>query len=128
MPAMRRPVTVLVALAWATVPSGCPDWSRPDPALKRVVEPAPVRPAAPETTTAMTVAPQPVDIGALRDGVRRLRESPAQPGALAELERLESMGFDLLEGGPAEEQAEAEALLQELSDLRAELVDDRRDR
>lgn len=123
MPPMRRPVTFSLALAWATVLSGCPDWSRPDPALRRAVEPAPVAPAGPEMTT--TVAPQPVDIGALRDGVRRLRDDPAQSGALEELERLESLGFDLLEGGSTTEQAEAEALLQELSDLRAELVDRR---
>lgn len=112
---------VLVALAWAAVLSGCPEWSRPDPALKRVVEPAPVRPQPPEVTT--TVAPQAADVGALRDGVRALRENPAQQGALEQLERLESLGFDLLERGSATEQTEAEALLQELSDLRVELVE-----
>jgi len=82
---MRRPVMVLVALAWAAVLSGCPAWSRPDPALKREVVPAPVTPPTPE--------------------------------------RLHTLGSDLLYVGSETEQAEVEALLQELSDLRAELVD-----
>ncbi|MCO5168460.1 MAG: hypothetical protein M9894_19135 [Planctomycetes bacterium] len=131
---MRRGVTILLAVLWGLALPGCPDWSRPDPALRRpgpgdgggggVADEAPARAPAPRLP-----ATSPSDVGApagldeLRAGVARLRETLGEADALRRLERLESLGFDLLERGRADEQAEAEALLQELSDLRLEVVD-----
>lgn len=140
MPAMRRGVTVLLVALCGAALTGCPDWSRPDPALRRRAaddgaspSTSPTSPTSPATPTSPTAggAQAPArgqgttaaGLEDLRAGVARLRESLGEPDALRRLERLETLGFDLLERGRADEQAEVEALLQELSDLRLEVVD-----
>lgn len=140
---MQPGVTVLFAAVCLAL-SGCPDWSRPDPALSSRAQgaPAPVEPQARSTRDGGGdgggrdgaqvrpggVAAGPTDAGpltldGLREGVRHLRATTGAADALARLELLESAGFDLLERGTADEQAAAEALLLELSDLRVEVVD-----
>jgi hypothetical protein len=109
----------LLALALALALTGCPEWSRPDPRARRAAAP---EPPTTVTETKVEATPAPVGLAGLRDGVRRLREAPATSDRLADLERLETLGFDLLERGTEAEQREAEALLQELGDLRVQVV------
>lgn len=109
---------------------GCPDWSRPDPRLRTAsgARPAPAdRPvAAPAEPTARDRGPpaavEATGLGALRDGVAALRSSLDGADALERLERLEGLGWNLLERGTPDEQREAEALLEQLTELRVELV------
>lgn len=133
---MRRRVTFVSAALVGVALVGCPDWSRPDPRLSRERSGAPA-PAAASTGREPVAAPAPVPgdpapdqplaasgLEALREGVGALKVDA--PDALERLERLESLGFDVLERGTPEAQREAEALLERLSDLRAELVEGRR--
>lgn len=136
---MRR-FTFLAVVSVAGALVGCPDWSRPDPRLQagrptapRAAESdpgsearldAPPSAATPSPTAEGSSAAPARDVAALREGLRVF--DPGAPDALERLERLEGLGFDLLEGGPPDEQHEVEALLVQLSDLRAELVERRR--
>lgn len=133
---MWRGVTFLLAAFSGAALVGCPDWSRPDPRLH--VERAPATEAPPaaaigvagdtggaeaERQPASTAAPTGVDT--LRAGVLELKGATGAPDALERLDRLQSLGFDLLERGTPDEQREAEALLEELSDLRVDIVERR---
>lgn len=118
--------TPLLALAVVVTCTGCPDWSRPDPRLKRAE--VPVEPAAP----AAPAAPAPATVAGLADEVAALKERAAKLGPDADaaawkavietLERLETRGQDALERGTPAQQAEAEAALLELTVLRDDLV------
>lgn len=133
---MRRVTYFAVASAAAAL-VGCPDWSRPDPRLQ-AARPAPRASGDPVAgaPAAQAAEPRPAErqpssgtssaggVAALREGLRALE--PGAPDALERLERLESLGFDLLDRGAPDEQRDIEALLEELSDLRAELVERRR--
>lgn len=134
MRTMRRGVTYLLATCVGASLVGCPDWSRPDPRLRaggtdagrtQGAEAPRAERAAPEPPVASSSTPTPVGLDGLRDGVLALKGSTGAPDALERLERLESLGFDLLERGTPDEQREAEALLEQLSDLRVEVVERR---
>lgn len=115
----------LLALLAAGLLTGCPDWSRPDPRLKRVDVPAP-------STTAPPPAPDPAPEVGLQGEVQAFKARAAALGPASEaadwraaiqtLERLETRGQDALERGTAAEQVEAEAALLELTELRDDLV------
>lgn len=127
---MWRGLNVLACVLAGAALVGCPDWSRPDPRLRTAgragatttpTTPTPV--ATPERPASDPVAAAELrGVDALREGVSGLKASLGAPDALTRLERLEALGWNLLERGTPDEQREAEGLLEQLTELRAELV------
>jgi hypothetical protein len=133
---MRR-LAACLALALAPTLVGCPDWSRPDPAL-RAARPSPAvqpdsgraLPAAPAGAPA-TEAPAPT-AAALQGELERLRAevqglgagSPASAwqAATDRLNDLEGRAYAAQDRGSAADQEAVVALLEALALLRDDLV------
>ncbi len=126
---MRR-LAACLALALAPTLVGCPDWSRPDPALRAAKATAP---AAGPATEAAPVAPPPAPTAnALQAELERLRAevqglgagSPAAAwqAATDRLNDLEGRAYAAQDRGSAADQEAVIALLEALALLRDDLV------
>lgn len=123
-------VAAWVALALAPTLVGCPDWSRPDPAL-RAARATPTAPVAAPATEAPAPAPAPTATALLAE-LERLRAEVQGLGAASppaawraateRLEALEARVYAAQDRGTPAEQEAVVALLEELALLRDDLV------